>query len=101
MLDAAREMTTFVKGRVRQNLDTNRMLVLSLIRSIEIIGEAASQISKECQTKYPAIPWASMIAMRNRLIHAYFDVDLDQVWDTVENDLPPLISQLEIILSEK
>ena len=101
MLDAAREAIVFTQNRTRAMLDSDRMLTLSLVKSIEIIGEAATRVSRECQGRYPAIPWASIIAMRNRLIHAYFDVDLDRVWDTIMTDLPPLITDLEkIVLSE-
>ena len=76
------------------------MLVHSLVRCIEIVGEAASQVTKETQRQLPDIPWPSMVAMRNRLIHAYFDIDLDRVWDTVIDDLPPLIAALDAILPE-
>ena len=97
MLDAAREATSFAQGRVRADLENDRKLTLALVKSIEIIGEAASGISREFQDRRPTIPWPSIIAMRNRLIHAYFDVDLDRVWDTVVDDLPPLIAELERI----
>ncbi len=66
--------------------------------AIEIVGEAASRVSRECQERYSAIPWASIVAMRNRLIHAYFDIDLDRVWDTVLADLPPLVAELAKIV---
>jgi uncharacterized protein with HEPN domain len=98
MLDAAREAMSFVEGRARRDLDTSRMLVFALIRSLEIIGEAASKISASVQQSYPQIPWAEIIAMRNRLIHAYFDIDLDRVWDTVNEDLPSLIAELETMI---
>lgn len=72
-----------------------------IIKSIEIIGETAAKVTDETRNKYPSMPWASIVAMRNRLIHVYFDIDLDRVWDTITDDLPPLIEQLEkIILSE-
>lgn len=98
MLDAARDALSFVVGREREDLDTDRMLALALVRSIEIIGEAGSRVSPEGRTEIPAIPWAEIVAMRNRLIHAYFDVDLDIVWETVKNDLPPLVSTLDRVL---
>jgi uncharacterized protein with HEPN domain len=75
------------------------MLTLSIVKSIEIIGEAATKITKETKEKYPEMPWVNIIAMRNRLIHVYFDIDLDRVWDTVTDDLPPLIAKLEKIIS--
>lgn len=71
------------------------MLALSLVRCIEIIGEAASRVSGETRMLVPQIPWPDLVGMRNRLVHAYFDIDLDRVWDTVLDDLPPLIAQLE------
>ena len=98
MLDAAREAQGFILHQTRGALDANRVLVLALVRLIEVIGEAAAQISKEFQEAHPDIPWAQIIAIRNRLIHAYFDVDMDRVWDTVVDDLPPLIAKLEPIV---
>lgn len=70
------------------------MLLHSLVRSIEIIGEAASQISRELRDRSPGLPWADVIGMRNRLVHAYFDIDPDIVWDTAAQDLPPLVTEL-------
>jgi uncharacterized protein with HEPN domain len=65
---------------------------------LKLIGEAASKITKESGEEHPEIPWVDVVAMRNRLIHVYFDIDLDRVWDTVTDDLPPLISLLESIV---
>jgi uncharacterized protein with HEPN domain len=99
MLEAAKEAQDFIHNRDKEDLDTNRMLVLSLLKLIEIIGEAAANISKETQNQIPQLPWPAIIAMRNRLVHGYFAVDLDRVWDTVTNDLPPLITELENIIA--
>ena len=98
MLDAANEALEFVRGKRRLDLDTDRKLVLSLIKELEIIGEAASKVSAEIRTQYGAIPWQDISGMRNRLIHAYFDIDLDVVWTTVTKDLPLLKTELETIL---
>jgi uncharacterized protein with HEPN domain len=95
MLDAAREAVSFSTGKSRSDLDTERMLVLSLVKSLEIIGEAASRVSAAYQGRHPEIPWLDIIGMRHRLIHAYYDVNLDIVWRTVVDDLPPLIATLE------
>ena len=100
MLDAAREAISFARNKNRIDLYSDRMLVLSMVKSIEIIGEAASTITKEFREKQKEIPWANIIAMRNRLIHVYFDIDLDRVWDTVTDDLPPLIATLEKTISQ-
>jgi len=93
-----REAQDFARGRSQSNLADNRMLALAPVKSIEIIGEAAARVGEESRTAHPEIPWAAIVAMRNRLIHAYFDVDLDRVWETVSDDLPPLIASLEAIL---
>ncbi|MBI5838988.1 MAG: DUF86 domain-containing protein [Chloroflexi bacterium] len=72
------------------------------VRAVEmnfiIIGEAASQIPEEIEEEYSAIPWNLMRAMRNRIVHAYFNVDEKLMWDTIQNDLPPLIPMLENLL---
>ena len=98
MIEAAREAQDFARGHVRSDLDSNRMLALALVRLIEIIGEAASRVSEETRAHVPNIPWTFVVAMRNRLIHGYFDIDLDRVWDTVSDDLPPLIVAVEAAL---
>ncbi len=98
MLDAAREAVSFVSGKSRNYLDKNRMLVLYLLKDIEIIGEAASEISVGTMAKFADIPWLDIIDMRSRLIDADYDMDLDVVWDTVTKDLPPLIVELEKII---
>ena len=98
MLDAAKEATSFVRNKTRSSLDTDRQLVLSLVKSIEIVGEAAAHVSEKCCRDFPQIPWQDIIGMRNRLIHGYYDIDLDIVWKTVIEDLPPLIAELEEII---
>ncbi len=95
ILDAANEAIVFAGGR--EDLDLDRQLALSLVKLIEIIGEAAAGVSEETRAQAPQIPWRSIVGMRNRLIHSYFDIDLDRVWDTIVDDLPPLIKQLEAL----
>ncbi len=96
-LDVARAVS-FAQNRTRSDLDTGRMLTLALVRCLEILGEAASRITKEHQDELPQIPWPQMIGMRNRIIHAYFNIRLEVVWDTVTLNLPPLIAELEKII---
>ncbi|GBF81528.1 HepT-like ribonuclease domain-containing protein [Aphanothece sacrum] len=100
MKDAAEEALFFINQKTRHSLEIERMLVLSLVRLIEIIGEAASRVSKEKQAQITQIPWPQVISMRNRLIHNYYEVDLDIVWKTVTEDLPPLVIILEQIINE-
>jgi len=98
MLAHAREAVAMIAGKGPDSLKKERMLELSLIKLVENIGEAAARVSQEGQKKYAKIPWREVIGMRNRLVHGYDSVDLAVLWDTIELDLPPLISQLEQIL---
>ena len=97
MVDAAREAASFAVGRTRGDLDADRQLVLALVKEIEIVGEAAARVSEATRAHLPGIPWDELIGMRNRLVHAYFDVNLSIVWQTVHEDLPKLIALLEPI----
>jgi len=98
MLDASQAAIEHLTGKHRADLDTNRTILSAVVRELEIIGEAANSISTSFKKKHPEIPWKQMIAMRNRLIHAYFDVDHDIVWITATDYLPPLIHQLKHLL---
>ena len=98
MLDAAVAAREFVEGRTRGDLDTDRMLSFAVVRAVEIIGEAASNVSRDGRQLYGAIEWPKIVAMRHRIVHAYYDVDLDIVWQVVTEDLPPLIAELEQIV---
>ncbi len=99
MLDAARKANEFTKDCNRPDLDKNEQLTLAIIRLLEILGEAAKGVSDHCRGKYPQIPWRQVAGTRDRLIHGYFDVDLDIVWKIVSSDLPVLTAHLEDILS--
>ena len=101
MLDAARKALSFAEGRSRQDLDSNEMLALALVRLLEVIGEAARFVPDEVKANHPEIQWREIAATRNRLIHGYFSVDLDIVWSIVQYDLPPLVKRLEEIVDEE
>lgn len=98
MLDACRQAREFAHGRARSDLDRNTMLSFAVVRAIEIIGEAAAKVTPEGRDSCPGLPWPDIVGMRNRLIHAYFDVNLDHVWTTLTDDLPFLESELARIL---
>ena len=98
MLEAAREAEHFIKGKTRDDLSIDRKLELALVKCVEIVGEAATNVSKEYRDDLQQIPWADIIGMRNRLIHAYFEINLDILWKTITDDLPPLIIELERIV---
>ena len=90
----------FTIGCSKDNIQQDRILTLALVKEIEIIGEAAAKISEEKKEELTEIPWRAIIGMRNRLIHAYADIDVDILWDTIEVDFPPFIAELENILGE-
>ena len=91
MLDSAKEAVEFAAGKSRTDLDDDRKLSLAIIKSIEIIGEAASKVSEARKAENDNIPWRDIIGMRNRLSHGYFDVNLDIVWETLQTDIPNII----------
>ena len=74
------------------------MLLFALVRAVEIIGEAGSRVSPELRAKASSMPWADVIGMRNRLVHAYFDMDRTVVWKTVTQEIPPLLRELRNLL---
>lgn len=99
MLDHAEEAISLARDKKRPDLDTDRLLNLSLVRLLEIIGEAANHIPPETHQQYPSIPWLQIIGLRNRLIHGYDAVDFDILWQIVTVDLPPLVAELRKIIS--
>ncbi|MBI3982852.1 MAG: DUF86 domain-containing protein [Gemmatimonadetes bacterium] len=98
MLDAARKVITFSHGRSRTDLESDEQLALAIVRLLEIVGEAAKQVSAGSRTAHPEIPWREIAGTRDRLIHGYFDVDLDVVWSIVTRDMPGLVASVESIL---
>ena len=101
MLAAAREAQGFAAGRAEQDLSQDRQLTLALLKCIKIIGEAAARTSEETRARYPKMPWDDMIGMRNRCVHAYFEIDLSLLWTTVRDDLPVLAQDLERTCAEQ
>ena len=99
MLESARITAKFIRGRRRSDLDDDQMLLFALVRALEIIGEAAGQVSPQGKAMLPNIRWADFVRMRNRLIHAYFRININVVWNTAINDVPVLIAELESFLA--
>jgi uncharacterized protein with HEPN domain len=100
LLDALNSAIRFARGRERGDLDRDEMLLFALVRAIEIAGEVANQVTAETRAQLPDLPWTSIIGMRNRLVHAYFDINRDILWTTVIEAAPPLVEQLKTVLSE-
>ena len=99
MRDAANDIVASAVGRTRADLDGDLMWARGIVKSVEIIGEAASHVALDTRAKYPQIPWVGIVGMRNRLVHVYYNIDLEQVWLTVAKDAPELAAELERILA--
>lgn len=101
MLGAAQRALRYVEGMTRDQFDGDEQCQDAITRCLEIVGEAAGRLRQAVGDRFPEIPWAEMIAMRNRLIHGYDTVELDIVWDTVHNDLATLVDHVSAILQGK
>jgi len=100
LLDAVRKIRRYATGKSLNDLREDEMLQYSVVHLLEIAGEAASGITLEFRTQYPGIPWRELIDMRNRLIHAYFNISLAIVWETVTNDLPKIEETLTTLFPD-
>ena len=97
IVKAARLAQTFVAGMNRDAFLADEKTESAVVHQLLVIGEAAKRVSDVTRTAQPAVPWASMAGMRDKLIHEYDDVDLEEVWQTVARDLPPLIAALAAV----
>ena len=98
--DTACELMDHIKDKNKSDIFSDTLLAKAILYSLLIIGKAASGISDEFKSKHRHIDWHKIVSMRNRLIHGYFDINLEIVWDTVNIHIPELIQQLENILAE-
>ncbi|MBM3556435.1 MAG: DUF86 domain-containing protein [Alphaproteobacteria bacterium] len=100
MIEACRRAMDFVHRRQRDDLDHDQLLLFALVRALEIVGEAAGRVSSETRGKFPMVPWVQIVGMRNRLVHAYFDINRDVLWRTVSREIPDLLASLEAIMGD-
>lgn len=98
ILIATRKILKFIQNIDHEQFSQDDILQNAVMRLLEIIGEAARKVSEDTKKTHSAIAWNEMIGMRNRLIHEYFRIDVDLVWNTLQNDLPVLLSQIESLL---
>lgn len=100
MIDACEAVGQFISGRERGSLETDRMLLFAVLRAIEILGEAAGKVGEPTRAAGTGIPWRAIIGMRNRLVHAYFDVDTEVVWVAATEEIPALIPHLRSLVEK-
>ncbi len=97
MLENAQRAIQFTKGMDYKTFAKDDKTVYVVIRAVEIIGEAAAKIPEEVRSKYPHIPWREVKGMRNKLVHQYFGINMEVVWQTIQEDLPTLIKALKSV----
>jgi uncharacterized protein with HEPN domain len=97
MIEACESVQRFIQGRRRLDFETDQMLLFAVVRAIEVLGEAAGKVSEDTRSACPEIPWPGITNMRNRLIHGYFDIDIDIVWNTASLEIPALLTDLRRI----
>lgn len=100
MLEHAEEALSLVAGHSQQDIESDRILSLALVRLLEVIGEAANRVSGELKQDSPQIPWAQIVGLRNRLIHAYDSIDMDILWQILSADLPSLVVHLREVVDQ-
>ena len=100
MLDAIGRIFGFVNGKAKDGIQNDSILFYAVVKNIEIIGEAAYMLTAEFRDSHPMTPWKIIIGMRHFLVHGYYEVDADEVWNVVEKDLLPLKQQLESYIQE-
>ena len=98
ILLACREVQEFIAGVSREEFKADRKLQSALCMKLEIIGEAARTVSDEYKTAHPDIPWRDIVGLRHRIVHEYFRLDLDIIWDIVQKDIPALIAMVEPLI---
>jgi uncharacterized protein with HEPN domain len=97
---AAEKAVSFLGGMSREAFAADEKTAFAVIRALEIVGEATKRITQEIRDRYPKVPWRSMAAIRDKLVHDYLTVNLEIVWKTVTEDIPPLLPSLRRVLDE-
>lgn len=100
MLEASARIATYIGDTGRTEFDADQMLQDAIIRQLQVIGEATRSLSPDLKQNHPELPWSHIIGMRNRIIHEYFRVDLEIVWEVVQNDLDMIAEQITKILAD-
>ncbi len=101
MLENAQRAIQFTAGMDYETFAKDDKTIYAVIRAVEIIGEAAANIPEKVRSEYPGIPWREVKGMRNKLVHHYFGINVEVVWQTIHEDLPILIDALKNIPDKK
>jgi len=98
ILDSITDIENFIRGMSFEDFKRDRKTINAVVRSIEVIGEATKKIPKTLKDKHREVPWKKMSGMRDKLIHEYFGVDVEILWKTAKDDIPPLKQLVQNIL---
>lgn len=98
IVHAARRVLDFAAGLSRDTFKQDAKTQSAVLHQLVVVGEAVKRLSIELRAAHPLIPWALIAGMRDKLIHAYDEVDLDEVWRTIANDIPDLLAHLEPLM---
>jgi len=98
IIDSINDIESFTENMTFEDFAKDKKTINAVIRSIEVIGEAAKNIPKTIKDKYPSIPWKKMAGMRDKMIHEYFGVDIKILGKTIKKDIPPLKSLVQKVL---
>jgi len=101
ILEAIRRIEEYTANMSFESFAENRLVIDAVIRNLEIIGESCRALSEEIRAKYPEVEWRKIVGLRNILIHQYFGVDLELVWDIVKNKLPELKIKIKEIKGDQ
>jgi uncharacterized protein with HEPN domain len=100
ILISMQDVEEFTSGITFEDFLKDKKTIKAVIRSLEVLGEASKKIPDDVKTRYPRIPWKRMAGMRDKLIHEYFGVDLEIVWNAAKKELPPVKSSIEELVRE-
>ena len=100
ILDSINDVENFIDGMEFEDFINDKKTIYSVVRAIEIIGEAAKNVPEQIRTKYPDVPWKQMAGMRDKLIHEYFGVDLEIIWETAKDDVPRLKTAISKVFED-
>ena len=98
IIDALLQIERYTDGVTHEEFLSNSLLQDGVIRQLEVMGEAARNLSEDLRNEYPKIPWRQMISLRNRMIHAYFNVNLQIIWEIIQGDIPNLKQETKHVL---
>lgn len=100
IIENMQDAEQFVAGKTYEQFRANKMAINAVLRSLEVIGEAVKQIPQDIQSRRPSVPWRSMARMRDRVIHMYFGIDYQRVWEAVTEAIPPVRPQIQSLLDD-